>query len=128
GEVDMKKRHVLIRKYSDRRLYDTSASRYVKLEDIARMMREGIDVQVRDARSDKDLTSMVLTPIIVGGRTREAHCVAARTAAATRQGLGPRHARVLVLVPPEYARSLSNGPSVGSHTAFRGSERRIQSA
>jgi polyhydroxyalkanoate synthesis repressor PhaR len=61
----MKKRNVLIRKYSDRRLYDTSASRYVKLEDIARMVRKGIDLEVRDARSGKDLTSMVLTQIIV---------------------------------------------------------------
>jgi polyhydroxyalkanoate synthesis repressor PhaR len=61
----MKKRNVLVRKYSDRRLYDTSASRYVKLEDIARMVREGIDVEVQDARSGKDLTSMVLTQIIV---------------------------------------------------------------
>ena len=61
----MKKHSVLIRKYSDRRLYDTSASRYVKLEDIARMVREGIEVEVRDARSGKDLTSVVLTQIIV---------------------------------------------------------------
>jgi len=61
----MRKRHVLIRKYSDRRLYNTSASRYVKLEDIARMVREGMDVEVRDARSGKDLTSVILTLIIV---------------------------------------------------------------
>src|SRR5215472_4844339 len=66
----MKKRNVLIRKYSDRRLYDTSASRYVKLEDIARMVREGIDVQVRDARSGKDLTSMVTQIIVEDGRER----------------------------------------------------------
>jgi len=61
----MKKRNVLIRKYSDRRLYDTIASRYVKLDDIARMVREGIDVKVVDARTGKDLTSMTLTQIIV---------------------------------------------------------------
>ncbi len=61
----MKRRNVLIRKYSDRRLYDTSASRYVKLGDIARMVRQGIAVEVRDARSGKDLTSMVFTQIIV---------------------------------------------------------------
>jgi polyhydroxyalkanoate synthesis repressor PhaR len=61
----MSKRRVLIRKYSDRRLYDTSASRYVKLDDIARMVREGVEVQVRDARSGKDLTHLVLTQIIL---------------------------------------------------------------
>lgn len=68
----MENPQVLIRKYSDRRLYDTSASRYVKLDDIARMVREGIDVRVVDARSGKDLTHVVLTQIIVeDARERE---------------------------------------------------------
>ncbi|HEY6944859.1 MAG TPA: polyhydroxyalkanoate synthesis regulator DNA-binding domain-containing protein [Candidatus Acidoferrum sp.] len=63
---------VLIRKYSDRRLYDTGASRYVKLEDIAHMVRDGIDVRVVDARSGKDLTHVILTQIIVeDARERE---------------------------------------------------------
>jgi polyhydroxyalkanoate synthesis repressor PhaR len=64
-EDPVKNPEVLIRKYSDRRLYDTGASRYVKLEDIARMVRDGIDVRVVDARSGKDLTHVVLTQIIV---------------------------------------------------------------
>jgi polyhydroxyalkanoate synthesis repressor PhaR len=63
---------VLIRKYSDRRLYDTGASRYVKLEDIARMVREGMDVRVVDGRSGKDLTQVIFTQIIVeNARERE---------------------------------------------------------
>jgi len=63
---------VLIRKYSDRRLYDTKASRYVKLNDIARMVREGIDVRVVDGRSGKDLTHLIFTQIIVeNARERE---------------------------------------------------------
>jgi polyhydroxyalkanoate synthesis repressor PhaR len=61
----MRKPDVLIRKYSDRRLYDTRASRYVKLGDIARMVRDGLDVQVRDARTGKDLTYIILTGIVV---------------------------------------------------------------
>jgi polyhydroxyalkanoate synthesis repressor PhaR len=61
-----------IRKYGDRRLYDATASRYVKLEDIARMVREGIEVEVLDARSGKDLTRVILTQIIVeNARDRE---------------------------------------------------------
>jgi len=56
---------IVIRKYPDRRLYDPGASRYVKLDDIARMIREGIDVKVLDARSGKDLTSAILTQVIV---------------------------------------------------------------
>jgi len=63
---------VLIRKYSDRRLYDTSASRYVKLDDIARMVRDGVDVRVVDGRTGKDLTHLIFTQIIVeGARERE---------------------------------------------------------
>lgn len=56
---------VLIRKYSDRRLYDTGASRYVKLDDIARMVRDGINVRVVDGRTGKDLTHLIFTQIIV---------------------------------------------------------------
>jgi polyhydroxyalkanoate synthesis repressor PhaR len=68
----MKKPKVVIRKYSDRRLYDTGASCYVKLDDIARMVRHGIDVQVVNARTGKDLTSMTLTQVIMeDARARE---------------------------------------------------------
>ena len=68
----MKNPEVLIRKYSDRRLYDTGASRYVKLEDIARMVRDGINVRVVDGRSGKDLTHLIFTQIIVeSARERE---------------------------------------------------------
>ena len=61
----MKNPQVLIRKYGDRRLYDTGASRYVKLEDIARMVRDGIDVRVVDDRTGKDITQVIFTQIIV---------------------------------------------------------------
>lgn len=68
----MRSPEVLIRKYSDRRLYDTSASRYVKLEDIARMVRDGIDVRVVDGRTGRDLTHLIFTQIIVeNARERE---------------------------------------------------------
>jgi polyhydroxyalkanoate synthesis repressor PhaR len=56
---------VTIKKYGDRRLYDTNAKRYVKLEDVARMIREGIDVEVVDARTGKDLTRVILTQIVM---------------------------------------------------------------
>jgi polyhydroxyalkanoate synthesis repressor PhaR len=56
---------VIIRKYLNRRLYDTSASRYINLEDIADMIREGKDVQVVDAQTGEDLTRVTLTQIIV---------------------------------------------------------------
>ena len=56
---------VVIRKYPNRRLYDTSASRYINLEDIAAFVREGKDVQVLDAQSGEDLTRITLTQIIM---------------------------------------------------------------
>lgn len=68
----MKAPEALIRKYSDRRLYDTGSSRYVKLDDIARMVRDGIDVRVVDDRSGKDITHLIYTQIIVeNARERE---------------------------------------------------------
>src|ERR1700751_6348181 len=60
----MKLASVLIKKYGNRRLYDTAASRYVNLDDIAAFIREGRDVQVLDAKTGKDLTRITLTQII----------------------------------------------------------------
>lgn len=54
----------LIKRYPNRKLYDTLSSRYVTLEDIAVMIREGEDVQIVDNRSQEDLTSVTLTQII----------------------------------------------------------------
>ncbi len=61
----MKTAKIVIRKYANRRLYDTSASRYVNLEDIAALIRNGTDVQVVDAKSGQDLTRVTLTQIIL---------------------------------------------------------------
>lgn len=55
---------ILIKKYGNRRLYDTAGSRYVNLDDIARFIREGNNVRVVDAESGRDLTRVVLTQII----------------------------------------------------------------
>lgn len=56
---------VIIRKYPNRRLYDTSSGRYVNLDDVAQLIRSGAEVQVVDARTGEDLTRVVLTQIIV---------------------------------------------------------------
>ena len=55
---------VLIKKYGNRRLYDTAGSRYVNLDDLAEFIRRGKDVQVVDAKTGKDLTRVTLTQII----------------------------------------------------------------
>jgi len=57
---------VVIKKYGNRRLYDATNSRYVNLDEIAVLIREGKDVQVVDAKTGRDLTRVTLTQIITG--------------------------------------------------------------
>ncbi|WP_168210447.1 polyhydroxyalkanoate synthesis regulator DNA-binding domain-containing protein [Persicimonas caeni] len=59
---------ITIKKYSNRRLYDTSQSSYITLEDLADKIRQGNDVRVVDAKSDEDLTQQVLAQIILESR------------------------------------------------------------
>src|SRR5262245_48812816 len=54
----------VIKRYSNRKLYDTQRSRYVTLEQIADMIREGEDVTILDNNSKEDLTSITLAQII----------------------------------------------------------------
>ncbi len=54
-----------IKKYSNRRLYNVETSRYVNLEEIAALIREGETVQVQDATSGEDLTRAVLLQIVL---------------------------------------------------------------
>ena len=56
---------VVIKKYANRRLYDTCNSRYINLEDIAALVRNGKEVQVVDAGTGDDITRVTLTQIIV---------------------------------------------------------------
>lgn len=53
-----------IRKYENRRLYDTEASAYVNLDDIAAMVRRGQEVSVEDAKSGTDITQEVLLQVL----------------------------------------------------------------
>lgn len=61
----MDRDRIVIKKYANRRLYDTSNSRYINLEDIAALVRNGKDVQVLDASTGEDITRVTLTQIIV---------------------------------------------------------------
>lgn len=56
---------IVIKKYANRRLYDTGRSSYVTLDDLCQMVKEGYDFVVYDAKSGEDLTRAVLTQIIV---------------------------------------------------------------
>jgi polyhydroxyalkanoate synthesis repressor PhaR len=56
---------VTIKKYANRRLYNTATSAYVTLEHLAQMVRDGIDFVVFDAKSSDDITRSILTQIIL---------------------------------------------------------------
>ena len=56
---------VLIKKYGNRRLYDTGDSRYVTLEELAAKLRSGADLRVVDAQSGEDLTQSTLVQIVL---------------------------------------------------------------
>ncbi|MEO8421976.1 MAG: polyhydroxyalkanoate synthesis repressor PhaR [Hyphomicrobium sp.] len=65
-----KKEAVVIKKYANRRLYNTETSTYVTLEDLASMVRGDRDFVVYDAKTGDDLTHSVLTQIIVEQENR----------------------------------------------------------
>ena len=59
-----------IKKYANRRLYDTESSTYITLDRLAAMIREGREFEVVDAKSGEDITRHVLTQIIVDEEAR----------------------------------------------------------
>ena len=60
-----------IRKYSNRRLYDTSASRYVTLTNVEQMIRQGNEIRVVDAQTGDDLTRSVMLQIICESKSQQ---------------------------------------------------------
>ena len=56
---------IIIKRYANRRLYDTRSSRYVNLEILAEMVMAGYRLQVIDLKTKKDITKMILTQIIL---------------------------------------------------------------
>ncbi len=61
---------VTIKKYANRRLYDTESSTYITLDKLAQMVREGREFEVVDAKTGEDITRQVLTQIIVEEEAR----------------------------------------------------------
>lgn len=56
---------VIIKKYANRRLYNTQSSSYITLDHLAKMTRDGVDYKVLDAKSGADITHTILTQIIM---------------------------------------------------------------
>ena len=61
---------VVIKKYANRRLYNTRSSAYVTLEHLSEMVKEGVDFVVYDAKTNEDITRSVLTQIIFDEENR----------------------------------------------------------
>jgi polyhydroxyalkanoate synthesis repressor PhaR len=59
-----------IKRYPNRKLYDTGESRYITLEEIATFLRGGGEVRVVDSRSGEDITSVTLAQVLVGEEKR----------------------------------------------------------
>lgn len=62
----------LIKRYPNRKLYDTEAKQYVTLEQIAELIRAGHDVQVTDHETGEDLTTLTLSQVILDQEKRQA--------------------------------------------------------
>lgn len=61
-------KEVVVKKYTNRRLYDTAESRYITLDELAETIRQGKDVRVVDAKTNDDLTQQTLTQLILESR------------------------------------------------------------
>ncbi len=69
---------VVIKKYANRRLYNTLTSSYVTLDNLAHMVRAGVDFVVYDARTGEDITRMILTQIIFEAEGKGDHLMPVR--------------------------------------------------
>jgi polyhydroxyalkanoate synthesis repressor PhaR len=65
SETAANSKPVVVKKYANRRLYNTATSSYVTLEDLAQMIKDGGEFVVHDAKTNEDITRSVLTQIIV---------------------------------------------------------------
>jgi polyhydroxyalkanoate synthesis repressor PhaR len=64
---------VIIKKYANRRLYNTAASCYITLEQLCDMVKQGVEFEVRDARTGEDITRQVLAQIIFEEENKGQH-------------------------------------------------------
>ncbi len=64
---------ILIKRYENRKLYDSSRSTYITLEEIAGLVREGKEIRVVDAKTNEDLTRTTLAQIIMEGERQKKH-------------------------------------------------------
>ncbi len=90
---------VVIKKYANRRLYDTATASFVRLDDLHRMVKEGVLFTVRDEKSGRDITASVLAQIIAEEETKGhnvlPHDYLRQVLKAYGEGVGPQLAAYL---------------------------------
>ena len=96
---------IIIKKYANRRLYNTSSSSYITLDDLAKMVRENIDFVVIDAKSGEDITHSILTQIIMD---EEAHGEQMLPVSFLRQLIGMYGNSMQSLMPSYLEASMAN--------------------
>jgi hypothetical protein len=90
----------LIKKYANRKLYDTQTSRYITLSGISELVRDGYDIEVVDRQTGADLTPVILSQIVLGEERR---------GRARVNGDSPAHDRGTALL--DYVRRTLNVPA-----------------
>ena len=90
---------IVIKKYANRRLYNTSSSAYVTLDDLSQMVKEGSDFVVHDAKSGDNITRQVLTQIIFEEEAKGGEPAADRFPAAVDPVLRRQHAVLRTKLP-----------------------------
>ena len=96
---------VVIKKYANRRLYNTQSSSYITLEDLARMVREGVDFQVLDAKTGNDITHSILTQIIMEEEANGEHML---PVSFLRQLIGMYGNSMQAMMPPYLEAAMAN--------------------
>ena len=96
---------VIIKKYANRRLYNTSSSSYITLDDLAVMVRDEVDFQVIDAKSGKDITHSILTQIIMEEEASGEHML---PVSFLRQLIGMYGNSMQAMMPPYLEASMAN--------------------
>lgn len=96
---------ITIKKYANRRLYNTASSSYITLEDLARMVRENVEFQVLDAKTGDDITHSILTQIIVD---EEANGEQMLPVSFLRQLIGMYGNSMQAMMPPYLEASMAN--------------------
>src|SRR4030095_2723439 len=105
---------IIIKKYANRRLYNTQTSSYITLDDLSHMTREGIDFQVLDAKTGADITHQILTQIIM---EEEAHGEQMLPVSFLRQLISMYGNSMQALVPHYLEATMDN---------FRANQRKLQ--